>query len=358
MDNKQQSNGAESAPVVTPEQMISLGKVLLESIPSDRAQIWAGRIMKYFAEETIRRVSAGNADLKIVTKEIYQDLGGNRNQEPSAWLTNHWKEIESRYLPEIQPTLIKGCRALGLSVYPALVKKTDSRNRPYYCISPVVLQPGMQPEDESPEPTELPAMAVRYEQDLSLQLSKIGRLLFSKGMHWTSYRRFGFLTWQLGVFLFSVFFAGLLLIILTQSTRPLTGQDLTQLVLSILFPWMAFRYVNNSMTLFDDRIMIAPDWMLAWKEFGATIEIHRSPDPDGYSSLNLRRYSARCPVCGKLVKLANGGVEFPKRIVGQCEDSPREHVFSFDWVTRVGVPLRCPPVQAQSQRSLHSMDCD
>lgn len=347
MENNAPPDLMNTGDTITPEQLSALAGLLLDSLPADRAQVWAGRVMKYLAEETRRRIAAGDLAPKITTKEIYQDLGGNPNQTPSQWLSGFWKEIEDRYYPEIQPRLMKACCAAGLGVYPALVKEADGRNRAYYGLSPVTLKPALLSDDEASENAELPAAAICYEQDLSLQLSRLGRLLFAKGVKWSSYRRFGFLTWQVVVLVFLVMFATLVWLALSQDQRPLTGQHLALLTIGIVFPWMGYRHIGRSMAIFDDRIMIAPDWMLAWKEFGATIEIQRSADPDGYSAFHLRRYTTSCPVCGHLVRLSEGGVEFPNRIVGRCEESPREHVFSFDKVTKTGGVLRSPPVRAK-----------
>lgn len=92
--------------------------------------------------------------------------------------------------------------------------------------------------------------------------------------------------------------------------------------------------------LFDDRIMVAPEWALAWKEFGATVEINRAKNPDEASTILVRRYTATCPVCGRMVKLDRGEPDFPRRVVGRCEDNPREHVFSFDRSSRLGLLLQ------------------
>jgi len=62
---------------------------------------------------------------------------------------------------------------------------------------------------------------------------------------------------------------------------------------------------------------------------------------DGVRSIVLRHYVADCPICQTTsITLAKGGPEFPRRIVGRCDNSPREHVFSFDRVTLEGGPLR------------------
>ena len=38
--------------------------------------------------------------------------------------------------------------------------------------------------------------------------------------------------------------------------------------------------------------------------------------------------------------LKDGEPDYPRRLVGRCHESPREHVFSFDRVTRRGCVLR------------------
>jgi hypothetical protein len=124
---------------------------------------------------------------------------------------------------------------------------------------------------------------------------------------------------------------------------PLNARDV--LFLAILFgaPWATLRYLEQSFLLFDDRITLASEWFLAWREDGATIEIIRSERDEVPNTILVRRYTATCPVCGSMVKLNKGEPDFPRRIVGRCIESPREHVFSFDRVTRSGTPLRRPP---------------
>jgi len=73
--------------------------------------------MAYLAEETTRGAMDAEGLLKISTKAIHADLGGNPNQEPSAWLSPLWKEISRRYYPEIEETLIERCREAGLGTH-------------------------------------------------------------------------------------------------------------------------------------------------------------------------------------------------------------------------------------------------
>lgn len=92
------------------------------------------------------------------------------------------------------------------------------------------------------------------------------------------------------------------------------------------------------------RIVMAPVWMTPLKETNVQLELKKiDTDPEtGQASRELRLmvYSAQCPVCSARVEVESGGFEFPFRLVGRCIESPREHVFSFDHVTRTGSPLR------------------
>jgi hypothetical protein len=112
----------------------------------------------------------------------------------------------------------------------------------------------------------------------------------------------------------------------------------------IALPWILCRRITGMFRLLDDRIGLAPEWMLHWKESGATVEILNGENADAPRRIQVLRYTATCPVCGAMVKLDRGEPDFPRRLVGRCEDSPREHVFSFDRITRSGAALVVPPV--------------
>lgn len=315
-----------------------LAEILIAAIPEDRRQIWAGKIMVYLAQEALRSASLENRSLRVSTKAIHTDLAGNPNLEPSQWLSPIWKEIETRYLPEIEPVLIELSRKAGLDTYP-IVQKENGKPAYYRLASrPLPGTPGNEVTQTMPA---LPPQAggISYKRDLSLKLSTFGQFLFANGLKWTPSKRYGYLTWQLLFLIFAVCFEFLIWLVLWYRTQPVTGQDLLLFAFGIGFPWVAHRYFSGIFRLFEDRIVIAPDWALAWKEFGATIEINRAIDPDTPSTIHVSRYSATCPICAWMVKLERGEPTHPKRIVGRCEENPREHVFSFDRATKQGVRL-------------------
>ena len=315
-----------------PNLYAQLADILVAAIPSDRKQMWSGKVMAYLASQAALSAAQGKGVPRVPTKAIHADLGGNPNLEPSAWLSSIWKEIENRRYPEIEARVVDICRHAGLLVYPILEK--DNGKPAFYRLSAKALPPSEGSQTEADDA--LPPNAIRYKPDLSLGLSWLGKLFFNQGLKWTPFKRYSYLSWQL-LFLVSVVgFDALLWLILWSRKEPVTSQDLLVIAMAVGLPWGAYWHFSGIFRLFEDRLMIAPDWMLAWKEVGATIEINRSKDTDAPSTIHVHRYSASCPICGWMIKLDRGEPDFPRRIVGRCEEHPREHVFSFDRSSRRG----------------------
>lgn len=321
---------------VNPDIYTRLADILVEAIPSDRRQMWSGKVMVYLASQTALSASQGKGPPRVPTKVIHAELGGNPNQEPSAWLSPIWKDIEIRHYPEIQPILVDLCRQAGLHVYPVLEK--DNGKPAFYRLEAKALPPSESTVCKDDDA--LPPNTIRYKRDLSLGLSTLGKLFFRRGLIWTPAKRYGYVTWQFLFLISTVIFVLLIWLILWYRREPVTGQDLVLMAMGIGLPWGVYWEFSNNFRLFEDRIMIAPDWMLAWKEFGATVEISRSKDVGAPSTIHVQRYSADCPICGWMVKLDRGEPDFPRRIIGRCEEHPREHVFSFDRSSKRGMLLQ------------------
>lgn len=319
-------------------QYLQLGRFLLDAIPADRRGQLAGKVMAYIAEQTIQSARLGDSAPQITTKAIHADLGGNQNVEPSAWLSPLWKQINTRYYPEIEATLIERCRAEGLTVYPA-IGKSDGKPVHYWLTTKQIPQ-GRPEVDPIPVPENPRPNTIQYKKDLTLQLSTAGQIVIGEGIKWTSLKRYSYLTWKLALLLGVGIVTLCLWFLLWLQTAPLSGRDIVVLVAAVGLPYFAHRPVTEIWQLFEDRIIIAPGWMLAWKERGATIEIIRSLDTAIPSEIKVSRYTAACPICSRMVRLDKGEPDFPWRLIGRCEENPREHVFSFDRSTYLGIALR------------------
>jgi hypothetical protein len=126
--------------------------------------------------------------------------------------------------------------------------------------------------------------------------------------------------------------ASLLIWGMSQSVRPLMTADVASLLLvglGVLAVWRF--YVRPSWLLVEDRIRPAPDALVAASEArGAQIEFTKI---DGTRVVQLVRYSGACPICAGELDLRLGGTN-GRRLLGCCSESPQEHVYSFDRVTR------------------------
>ena len=139
-----------------------------------------------------------------------------------------------------------------------------------------------------------------------------------------------------GLFIFYV------LIILGIHNQISTVSWLSQWIIAIgLVSWV---YSSPLYRVVTNRIVMAPDWMIGLKADSVQLELKRidtNPETGNpVRALRLVTYSAKCPICTGRVEVVGGGLEFPFRLVGRCMESPREHVYSFDHVTKTGKPLR------------------
>lgn len=88
------------------------------------------------------------------------------------------------------------------------------------------------------------------------------------------------------------------------------------------------------------RITIAPQWLMRFSQLTAQIEsvklnkFRKNGRP--YRRLEFVIYEGKCPICNNIVEVERGKRQFKGRLIGICNESPREHVFSFDHVTQSG----------------------
>jgi hypothetical protein len=122
----------------------------------------------------------------------------------------------------------------------------------------------------------------------------------------------------------------------------------TSIELLILFSFAGFYfwvwrivlpfYEANTM-----RIAIAPLWMIKLSQVTAQIEsvpldrLRKTGRP--YRRLEFVIYEGKCPICQNRVEVEKGKGQFKGRLIGMCSESPREHKFSFDHITKKGVLL-------------------
>lgn len=323
------------------EMLIQMAEALREAIPRDKARINAFRVLEYLAQRTIELVRDGKEPL-IPTKDIHIDLAGNPNQDPSAWLSPLWTAIEKKFYDQIEATVIERCRKRGLSQYPRPARQRGSPTR--YGLKGCLLDTSQEhtPISEASVGTRLSDRTASYHQDLTLKLSSLGRFIFGRGLAWTRSKKVILATLILCTTLVLAIVIFFSYAAFGQSDSPLSAADVVAILFFLGGPWVVMRWIDKQMRIFDDRIVIAPDWALAWKEFGATMELEGESENGGTRTIKVVRYTAPCPICDGTLKLDRGEPDFPRRVVGRCSNSPREHVYSFDRITLRGVALNSP----------------
>lgn len=319
-------------------------------------------VLKALAQESLKVAQYGPDQRRFTAAQIVQavtdltDAGdpvGKSVREasvsPTKWLD--WHRSVVPYWEQRKNRVISLARERGLGQYPKpdYVEGGGRGNENLYQLTPELLSNDAETTSK-PDGVFEQATAVNSNDQIgtiSYEVTKPGeikpslraKLLFQDGQvrigSWQSllirgYVLAGMLT---AVFLPILSYFGLM------SPRAVTTQHLTILVGAIGIPIAIWFFVIRPwIRLLDDRIIPAPDSALAFSEKNGQLELLKKGDT---YLIRLVRYSGTC-FCGAAVYLDDGSPDFPRRMVGRCSESPREHIFSFDRVTRMGRVLRGP----------------
>jgi len=117
---------------------------------------------------------------------------------------------------------------------------------------------------------------------------------------------------------------------------------LTSIIIMSIFGFLYF-LLKPFYEAMNHRIGIAPIWLLRLNEVSGQLRASRTDKKrvNGKSirALQLVIYKADCPICDNEVLIEKGKYAHKARLVGVCDESPREHIFSFDHVTKKGYLL-------------------
>lgn len=298
-------------------------------------------VLHFLAQETLRCLDAGK-EARFNNFAIRSAVTGETEGDASAWLSRHWRTINGEIRQQREEGLQAFAAQQGLDCYPWVGKLESSGGAGNQALHFLVALPLPTSQHSDARPSESALPDITYIPAENLKPSWWACWLFDKNRVASGWRK-GMLICPTLIWFIIVGLLGILLFFaLSQSTTPLTTRDLVAIMLVGAIPWYAFRVVKRFERLVDDRMIMASDHMVGFREFGVCLELFK---PDGATtdtpkSLRMIKYAASCPVCGAQVLLDAGEPDFPRRIVGRCQESPREHVFSFDRATRSGSRLR------------------
>jgi len=280
-----------------------------------------------------------NGPVDIGTKAIYLATEKDTDTDKATrWVSeawNGWLKIREERLSGLQDYATQQ----GLDFYPWPEKKGDGKGgsgrSTLYTIEvrPLVKLPS--------KPLATADTGIKYIRESTPKAAWWASWLFSKEFHYTGWRKVLFLT-PAFLALFAALI-GFLIIWLTLANQQAISANRTLIYVAtaVGLGLVAWRMVSVVARLVEKRIIMAPDILLNISEYAVQLELTRIDDTPGSASrLGLVRYAATCPICGARIRVESGGREFHERLVGRCQESPDEHVFSFDRVTRSGKSLR------------------
>ena len=330
-------------PAATPKNadLEQVARCLLDYLDVHGKHSQLYQVLRFLAENTLSRLAEG-AEARFNYFNIRKAVTRDTEGDASAWFSRHWKSLTGDFQQRCEEGIQKFAADQGLDVYPWVEKReSDGGAGNQALISLIALPiPGISRSGEiSADAT---PHDITYIPAEKLKLSWWARWLFDENQVAEGWRKW-LLIWPTILYVvITTALSVLLLFLLSLNKQPVSTSDLIALFIIILFNWPAYRSVLNFIRLVDDRIIMASDSMVGFREFGVCLELFRPNAKEAGAPKKARmiKYAAQCPVCAAQVLLDAGEPDFPRRIVGRCQESPREHVFSFDRVTRGGYRLR------------------
>lgn len=316
----------------------------LESEPSEEKPYL---VIKALATESIKVADSDDYIRSFsgrdIINTIFIDSPNDKPINPNKWID--WSRSLYPYWDSRRHKVIAFARRNDLDSYPELErKKGGGRGKETtYLIKSVPLQALTDDEPESlPDntPNEIKRNVIDYELTPhgAVEPSWLAKWLFRNGqLRLTDFQRMAIILGLIaigGLPVFMSYISWLSYLV----PQKVTTREIALFPLIIAFPYVVWVWlVVPCIRLFEDRIVLAYELLMTFKEKPAQLELLRVGDT---SFIRLVRYTAPCPICGATIYLEKGEPDYPRRLVGCCYDSPREHVFSFDRVTQKGIVLK------------------
>lgn len=314
------------------------------------------RILLHIVNDALTSLSKVDSWRMLTSSAIQHALYEKREttkkpKDASSWLAGYKDQFESEH-ERIRPILNEEAIEKGIAFRVDLeVTETNGggeSNEYGLCFMPVVNESGsseFRKTTENVQPSPKPAI---YQPDIAPRLSFRGELVFGEEGYVLKGARRNFIL-AVAIAPCVVISAAVATIVwsMLAYARPISTADLVLFAIIAVLAYAGVKYLSAFLNLGNNRISLAPDWALKDHDPGTTIEIIGDRSIGETPVIKIRRYTAECPICGGMLRVAEGEPDFEQRLVGRCTNSPREHVYSFDRQTKRGRPLITPYVKAQ-----------
>ena len=331
----------ESSANIQNSELEQVARCLLDylNVHGKNSQLY--QVLRFLAENTLSRLAEGK-DARFNYYNIREGVTREKEGDASAWFSRHWKSLNGDFRQRCEEGMQKFAADQGITVYPWVEKHESDGGAGNQALISLVALPIPAISTSNDTCSDASSYDITYIPAEKLKLSWWARWLFDENQVADGWRKWLLIWPTLLYVVFTAVVSVFLIFVLSRSEHPVTTSDLAALVIIALFNWPAYRSMQQFIRLVDDRIIMASDSMVGFREFGACLELFRINARAVGSPKKARmiKYAAQCPVCAAQILLDAGEPDFPRRIVGRCQESPREHVFSFDRVTRGGYRLR------------------
>jgi len=298
------------------------------------------KVLRALAQETRKKIGRDEAQRRFTAREIVAATGESP-ADATKWL--NWRKAVETYWNSRKQELIELARCKGLHFFPSPHRNSTPGGPGNEATYELELRPlpfsDTQPQSSVVQPA-APADTITYEvtPPNQIKLSWWARVIFHQGQV-----RVG--TWRSRTIIGWVMMSLVLTMVVSVATylgllsaHPLISRDLAGLFSVVALPMGAWILVLKPwFRLLNDRIVVVAESILSWREKQAQLELYTDRET---RQIRVVRYSSTCSICGAAVYVDDGSPDFPRRLIGRCSESPREHIFSFDRVTRKGSALR------------------
>lgn len=289
-------------------------------------------LLKALLEKTIELVDNGinAADIMFTTVELVGLVKNVNEQQAKKFKADHYSET-GKLLKKVNELI----EEQNLECYKYTIELSDTgemggaKNKKHHFIKLVEKNKGINNEEGNNnsifieyDAVQLPKPCLLVRPFMSIELS--------------SWRLFTFIAIPVLVLLLGL---GLFIQSFITPSR-------SELLIFLLFIFTA-TYIGRLILPFYEannlRIAIAPQWLMNISQVTAQIEsvklnkVRKNGRP--YRKLEFVIYEGICPICNNPVEVERGKRQFKGRLIGVCNESPREHIFSYDHVLKSGKHL-------------------
>jgi|GEM_PF-531135 len=293
------------------------------------------------AEHTARSWASGHASPAMdadTLRKLHRDTHGGVEQDvpASRWLKRREVEQWWEYRREAIEQL---ARSRQMDAAPALtILSGGGRGNPTQYRLDLIPLPA-QNEDADGSGDSNTACAVRYQSEPATPAWWLRPLLGRAPFRMRSVRGYLLMGLVVGEAL-ALLLAAVLVLVSFSYARPISTVDVAALLVLGFAGWTWWHFMQPIIRLPAERITAANDLLLGWSQINGQFRLVRDVHSKRLGGwFQLERHHGTCPLCSGEVDVFEGGKAFPGRLIGRCSDSPIEHVFSFDPVSRVGHPL-------------------